>query len=129
MSKLALSLYALVLVLSASAVSAADAPAGKTKLVHVVALKFKEGAAEADIKKIQDAFRDLKAKIPEVAAYEGGSNVSKEGKDKGFQHCAVLSFKSQKDLDTYVAHAAHQDFVKTLGGAGVIDAFVFDYWE
>ncbi|HYG77004.1 MAG TPA: Dabb family protein [Planctomycetota bacterium] len=128
MNKIALFLCALVLCVSASAVNAADAPAGKTKLQHIVALKFKEGASADEIKKITDAFAALKGKIPEVAAYAGGPNVSKEGKDKGFGHCAILTFKSQKDLEAYIVHAEHQAFVKMLGGI-VVDAFVYDFWE
>src|SRR5688572_12238942 len=112
MSNLCLFCCAIAMLFSATSVMSADAPTGKTKLVHVVALKFKDGASTEDVKKIEDAFRALKAKIPEITAYEGGANVSKEGKNKGFQHCSVLSFKSQKDLDTYVVHQAHQDFVK-----------------
>jgi len=128
MNRFSLLLCVLLLSLSASTVFAADAPVGKTKLVHVVALKFKDDASTEDVKKIEDAFRAMKSKISEIASYEGGANVSKEGKNKGFQHCSVLSFKSQKDLDTYVAHTVHQDFVKMLGGI-VVDAFVVDYWE
>ena len=119
---------AMVLSAFSITVSAADGDnAGKT-LVHVVTLKFKEGTAADVIKKIQDEFRALKTKVPEVVTYMGGTNVSKEGKNKGFTHCSVLTFKSEKDLDTYVASAAHQEFVKLLKES-IDDVVVVDFWE
>ena len=97
------------------------------KLQHVVSFKFKAGAAAADIKKVETAFEALKQKIPEVMALEWGTNVSKEKKDKGFTHCFILSFKSEKDLETYIAHPDHKAFGKIVGPV-VEDAFVIDFW-
>jgi stress responsive alpha/beta barrel protein len=125
---IALSLTALIMTALNPSSPGADAPAGKTKLVHVVSFKFKDGTAPEKIAALEDAFRALKTQIPEVQSYEGGKNVSKEGKDKGFQHCSVLSFKSAQDLDTYIHSAAHQAFVKMLHDI-VDDVFVVDFWE
>src|SRR5256885_14576429 len=78
------------------------------KLNHVVSFKFKSTAAPADIKKVESAFAALKKQIPEIVSLEWGTNVSKENKDKGFTHCFVLSFKSEKDRDTYINHPDHK---------------------
>jgi hypothetical protein len=105
---------------------AADAP--KTgKLYHVVSLKFKEGTDKDQIKKVEEAFRALKTKIPGIASLEWGTNVSPEKHDKGFTHCFILSFKSDKDRDAYLVHPAHKEFGALLGPV-LGDVFVIDFW-
>jgi len=96
------------------------------KLQHVVSFKFKPSASADDIKKVEAAFRELKSKIPEIVTFEWGTNVSKENHDKGFTHCFILSFKSEKDRDTYIGHPDHKAFAK-LAGAAVADVFVIDF--
>ena len=98
------------------------------KLHHVVSFKFKADAAPADIKKVEAAFEALKKKIPEISSLEWGTNVSKEKKDKGFTHCFLLTFKTEKDLDTYISHPDHKAFGKTVGPV-IEDVFVIDFWS
>ena len=97
------------------------------KLRHVVAFKFKEGTAREKIKEVEDAFRDLKKKIKEIQDYEWGTNVSKENHDKGFTHCFIVTFKSEKDRETYITHPDHKAFGKVLGPV-LEDVFVIDFW-
>jgi hypothetical protein len=97
------------------------------KLNHVVSFKFKSTAAPADIKKVETAFEALKKQIPEIASLEWGTNVSKENKDKGFTHCFILTFKSEKDLNTYINHPDHKAFGKIVGPM-LDDVFVIDFW-
>ena len=97
------------------------------KLQHVVSFKFKSSASSEDIKKVEDAFRALKEKIPQMVKLEWGTNVSKEKRDKGFTHCFIVTFKSEVDLDTYIAHPDHKAFGKTLGPV-LEDVFVIDFW-
>src|SRR6516165_3318734 len=78
------------------------------KIQHVVCFKFKSTASAQDIKQVEDAFRALKQKIPEVAKLKWGTNISKEQRDKGFTHCYVLTFKTVKDRDTYLEHPEHK---------------------
>jgi hypothetical protein len=84
--------------LAVSAV-AADAAVTKAngKLIHMVSFKFKPTATPAQIKEVEDAFRALKKKIPQIVSYEWGTNVSPEKHDKGFTHGFILSFKSADD--------------------------------
>ncbi|MDB6031832.1 MAG: Dabb family protein [Verrucomicrobiales bacterium] len=105
---------------------AADS-ARKGKLVHMVALKFKETATKDQIKQVEDAFRDLKKKIKGVQSLEWGTNVSPEKHDKGFTHGFILSFKTEKDRDTYLEHPDHKAFGKLLGPV-LGDVFVIDFW-
>ena len=99
----------------------------KSKLGHVVAFKFKEGATGKQIKQVEDAFRDLKKKITEIQDYEWGTNVSKESRNKGCTHGFILTFKSEKDRDSYIDHPAHKEFGKLVGPV-LDDVFVIDFW-
>ena len=97
------------------------------KLQHVVCFKFKSTAAPEEIKKVETAFGALKEKIPQIAKLEWGTNISKENRDKGFTHCFIVTFKSEKDRDTYIEHPEHKAFVKIVGPV-VEDVFVIDFW-
>ena len=98
------------------------------KLHHVVCFKFKPAATAQDITKVEVAFQALKQKIPQVVTLEWGTNVSKEKRDKGFTHCFVLTFKSEKDRDAYIEHPEHKAFGKIVGPV-LDDVFVIDFWS
>ena len=110
-----------------SAHAAAPAKAG-TRLFHVVSLKFKPSATKEQIKAVEDAFAALKTKIPGITSLDWGTNVSPEKHDKGFTHCFVLSFASEKDRDAYLPHPEHKAFGKVLGPV-MDDVFVIDFWS
>ncbi|MFN9510437.1 MAG: Dabb family protein [Planctomycetota bacterium] len=99
----------------------------KTMLRHVVNFKFKETSSAADVQKVVDGFRGLKAKIPEIASFEFGTNNSPEGLNDGFTHCFLGTFKSEKDRDTYLPHPAHKAFVDVLK-PHLDKVMVIDYW-
>jgi hypothetical protein len=93
---------------------------------HVVLFKFKDTATPEQVKAVEDAFRALPAKIPEIAGYEWGTNVSPEGLAQGFTHCFFLTFKDAKARDAYLPHPDHKAFGKVLGP--VLDkVLVVDY--
>ncbi|HVV73927.1 MAG TPA: Dabb family protein [Verrucomicrobiae bacterium] len=98
------------------------------RLMHVVAFKFKPSATPQDIKKVEVAFEQLKHKIPQVVTLEWGTNVSPEQRNKGFTHCFVLSFKTDKDRDAYLEHPEHKAFGKLVGPV-LDDVFVVDFWS
>ncbi len=76
--------------------------------------KFKDGTADADIQKVVDAFRALKVKIPEISAFEYGTDNSPEGLANGFTHCFLITFKDEAGRATYLPHPAHKAFVDVL---------------
>jgi hypothetical protein len=116
-------------VLRAGAVARAAEPASKNgKLFHVVTLKFKPSATKEQIKAVENAFVGLKEKIPGITSLDWGTNVSPEKHDKGFTHCFVLSFASEKDRDAYLPHPAHKAFGKVLGPI-MGDVMVIDFWS
>jgi hypothetical protein len=106
---------------------AAEKSQGTGKLRHVVAFKFKETATPEDIKKVEKAFKDLKAKIPQIADFEWGINNSPEKHNKGTTHGFILTFKSEKDRDIYLEHPQHKEFGKLVGPL-LADVFVIDFW-
>jgi len=98
------------------------------KLQHVVCFKFKAAATAQDIKQVEGAFQALKQQILQVVTLEWGTNISQEKRDKGFTHCFVLTFKNEKDRDTYIEHPAHKAFGKIVGPV-LDDVFVIDFWS
>lgn len=97
------------------------------KLFHVVSLKFKPDAKKDQVKKVEDAFAALKDKIPGIVGLTWGTNVSPEKHDKGFTHCFVLCFDTEKARDDYIVHPDHKAFGGVLGPV-LADVFVIDFW-
>jgi len=120
-------LLAIVLALAFTSSGFAAEENGKGELLHVVSLKFKDNATPEQIKKVEDAFRGLKGQIKEIQSLKWGTNNSPEKLNKGYTHCFVLGFKSEKDRDVYLVHPDHKAFGKVLGP--VLDqVFVIDFW-
>jgi hypothetical protein len=106
---------------------AADAPKETGKQVyHVVAFKFKATTTPEQIKTVEDAFKDLKNKIPTITSLKYGANISPENRNKGFTHCWVLTFNSEKDRDNYLVDPAHKAFGGVVGPT-IDDVFVLDF--
>lgn len=99
----------------------------KKVLRHVVLFKFKKSASKEDIQKVVDAFAALPKKIDTIIDFEMGTDVSVEGKSKGFTHGFVVTFKNAAGRKTYLPHPAHKAFVKIVGPV-LEDVLVFDYY-
>jgi hypothetical protein len=84
-------------------------------LQHAVFFKFKDDAAAADVKKVEEAFAALPGKIEAIKGFEWGTNNSPEGKDDGFTHCFLVTFASSEDRQAYLPHPDHEEFKKVLG--------------
>jgi hypothetical protein len=100
--------------------------ASAAKIQHVVSFKFKTSASPEEVQKIETAFKGLKGKIKEIKSLEWGTNVSPEKLNKGFTHCWILTFNSEKERDTYLVHPDHKEFGKLVGGV-LEDVFVIDF--
>ncbi len=81
---------------------------------HVVLFKFKDGTSAEEIKKVEDAFRELPKKVPAIRGFEWGTNMSPEGLSQGFTHCFFLTFNDAKARDEYLPHPSHKEFGKVL---------------
>lgn len=107
--------------------SAADNGIDK-ELKHAVFFKFKDDAAEADVKKVEDAFAALPSKIDSIKAFEWGTNNSPEKHDDGFTHCFMVTFDSEEGRKAYLPHPDHLAFVDVL--KPVLDKVrVLDFWD
>jgi hypothetical protein len=96
------------------------------KVHHVVCFKFKSTTTTQDIKKVEEAFAALQDKIPGIESLKWGTNVSKEQRNKGFTHCFILTFKTEKERDGYLEHPEHKTFGNLVGPL-VDDVFVIDF--
>ena len=126
---LPLSCLALAAALTPPAARGAEpGPSPEKLLRHVVLFKFKDTSSPADVEKIVAAFRALPAKIPQIKAFEWGTDVSPEGKSQGLTHCFLVTFASEADRDAYLPHPAHKEFVSIVG-PHVDKVCVVDYWS
>ena len=99
-----------------------------TKMLrHIVMFKFKETSSKEDILKVVDAFRSLKKSIPQVFAFEYGTDNSPEGLSNGFTHCFLVTFKTEADREVYLPHPKHKEFVEVLK-PHLDKVQVVDYW-
>ena len=110
----------------AMSVSAAEPP--RKVLRHVVLYKFKDDVKEEQIQEVIDAFNALPSKIDTIIGYEHGTNVSHEGKSEGLTHCFLVTFANEKDRDAYIAHPAHQAYVKIVRDRRE-KVVVADFWS
>ncbi|MFK7771909.1 MAG: Dabb family protein [Saprospiraceae bacterium] len=95
-------------------------------LRHIVMFKFKDEAAIADIKKVENAFRDLPNHIAEIKDFEWGTNNSPEELEQGFTHCFFVSFENEAGRAVYLPHPKHLEFVEILKPT-LDKVLVFDY--
>ncbi len=114
--------------LLAAVVLPAFSGAPSAQVRHVVIFKYKKTAAEEQVRRVTDAFRALKDKIPGIVSFEQGANISPEKKDQGFSHVYLLTFEDVKSRDAYLPHPEHKKFGELLGRLGVVeDVFVVDF--
>lgn len=93
---------------------------------HVVLFKFKDAATAEQVKAVEEKFRGLKSRIPQILDFEWGTNVSPENHAQGFTHCFFLTFRDAASRDAYLPHPAHKEFGAQLGP--VLDkVLVVDY--
>lgn len=120
--------YILVALLCFGAFAASAQQKSSSKMLrHVVLFKFKESSSQADVKKVEEAFRGLSAKIKEIKDFEWGTNNSPENLNDGFTHCFFVSFESEQDRAVYLPHPAHKEFVEVLK-PHLDKVLVIDYW-
>lgn len=97
-------------------------------LRHVVLFQFKDEVTKEQAQEVADEFAKLPKKIPEIADFEWGTDVSVENLSLGLTHGFLVTFRSEKDRDAYLPHPEHQKFVD-LVKPRLAKAVVFDYWS
>lgn len=125
MKKIAV-LLAVFLGLSLVSAQTCNQESGKV-LRHIVCLKFKEDADKAKVEEALAYFVALQDTIDSIRELEWGHNISKEGHDKGFMYCFILTFKNEDGLNDYLPHKDHVALVEKVGPI-LEDAFVVDFY-
>lgn len=95
-------------------------------LKHVVFFKWHDSVSDEKVDELIEVFAALPSKIEEIQDFEYGADVSVEGLQKGFTHCFILTFASEKERDIYLPHPDH----KALGdaiGPYLDDVMVLDF--
>jgi hypothetical protein len=114
--------------LLAGAVLVAFSVKENAQVKHIVIFKYKASATPGQIAEATEAFKNLKNKIPGIVSFEYGTNISPEGKNKGFTHVYFLTFKDEAARDKYLPHPDHNKFGELLTKLDVVeDVFVIDY--
>ena len=121
-------LFAFALGVAPSSAVAAEKGEKKSRLLrHVVMFQFKESSSEKDVQRIEKAFAELPKKIDAIHSFEWGKNNSPEELNDGLTHCFLVTFRTEKDREVYLPHAAHQEFVSILK-PHLEKVLVIDYW-
>lgn len=96
------------------------------KVKHAVVLRLKRETTPEKVQEIFQALEAMRAKVPGLLDYSGGSYSSPEGLNQGFTHGFVMTFADEASRNTYLSHPDHE-IVKGLiipwldgGLAGVI---------
>ncbi len=96
-------------------------------LRHIVLFGFKDGTGPDEISRIVAAFGALQQTIPQIKAFEWGTNVSPENLHRGLTHAFVATFHSTAHRDTYLHHPSHVAFAEFVGPF-IDNVTVVDYW-
>ena len=78
---------------------------------HVVLLKLRPGAGDAEVALAREAVVGLRERIPGVRSIVWGPNVSPEGLGQGYDIGVVMEFETTAVLDAYLPHPEHQAIV------------------
>ena len=111
---------------AADSIAAADKAASQQVVRHVVLFGFKKEVTPQQITAVIEGFAALKTDIPEILAFEWGTDISPEGLQQGLTHCFLLTFAGAKERDAYLVHPKHQEFGGSVG-ALVDKITVVDY--
>lgn len=102
-----------------------------SKIIHNVFFKFADHVTKQQINFCFASLIQLKNAIPEIISIEYRTNLSKEGRDKGFSHLLQIEFADESALKKYLQHKAHTDAVNQLIQQKIISIdhsiLVFDY--
>jgi hypothetical protein len=95
---------------------------------HVLVIRFREDATEAQLQTFFTKFRDMAGKVEGVTGFEYGANNSREGMDRGLTHVVMVTFANLQARDAYLPHPEHRKFVEWLGQVKLIEELlVVDY--
>ncbi|ATA25308.1 stress protein [Brenneria goodwinii] len=93
---------------------------------HILLITFTAQASAAEIEQVKTAFLQMPENIEGVQAVEWGYNDSPEGKNAGFTHCVMMTFRDEQARQRYLPHPKH-DELKAIFRPVLSDIIVLDY--
>ena len=96
-------------------------------LRHVVLFAYKADAPREAISRVAEEFSALPSRIDCISGFEWGSNISPENLGDGFEHCFIVSFRTEADRDRYLPHPEHRRFSE-FAGPYLERVIVHDFW-
>ena len=98
---------------------------------HLVLVKFRADATDAEISGAIGGLRNLVGNIPGLLDFCGGAYVPGEGLNRGFTHAFVMTFESIEHRDGYLVHPLHAATAEAAlpyvdGGLAGVVAFDFE---
>jgi len=72
---------------------------------HIAMMRFADGTTDEQIQAISDGVATLPGLIPEIVAYEAGSDLGLS--DSNYDFAVVGDFASESDYEIYSIHADH----------------------
>ena len=120
------SLLALLTLLPAACQTSSPQNWHNGALRHVVLFQFKEGTPPEKIEAVEQKFRALPSRIPEIIGFEWGTDISTENLARGFTHCFLVTFVDAAGRAAYLPHPAHKEFVELVGPV-MENVLVVDY--
>ncbi len=97
------------------------------ELKHAFFLKFKESAADEQVKDVEDAIARMPSQCDTIRAFEWGKNNSPEKHDEGFTQCYMFTFTDAQGLKEYASSAAHTALVAKILAVAE-KGRVMDFW-
>ena len=98
---------------------------------HIVLMRFKKDASEADIATVWEKLGQLQKSIPQILSFSGGICNSPENLHQGFVHGFTMDFANETSRDIYLNHSQHKQVVENnllhLLEDGYNSVVVFDY--
>ncbi|PSW06568.1 Dabb family protein [Photobacterium lipolyticum] len=93
---------------------------------HILLIQFKADAPLSQIDAVKDAFIAFPETVDGVEAVEWGENDSPEGKNRGYTHCVLMTFRDEASRQTYLPHPKH-DALKSIFRPVLEEIIVLDY--
>ncbi len=72
-------------------------------------------------------FIGLKNKIPGIISITGGTDISNEGKNQGYDYGFVVRFEDIEARDNYLPHPEHKKLIGQFIAPVIEEALVFNY--
>lgn len=100
----------------------------KTLISHIVVFWLKEGINELQ-KKTIITNADTLNNIPGLQSFHIGKMIPSERDvvDNSYDFAFNMTFNSQKDLDSYISHSIHQEFVRINIEPNIKQIKVYDF--